>query len=265
MFAYSLPPDSQLNVTGGLRAYRTHPREVERVSRLFGLMARSGPTALDVGARDGHLSLLLAERFERVVALDLNLPDVAHPRVDCVQGNAAQLGYPDRSFHTVVCAEVLEHIPPAQLPRVCRELVRVADRHVVIGVPFKQDLRVDACTCRTCGAVNPPWGHVNSFDLERLVRLMDGLVPARVDYVGRTRSVTNAVSAALQRYAGNPYGTYEQDEPCIQCGQRLLPPAERNFTQKVATKLAHWGTTLQMAATPWRANWIHVLFERPPR
>ena len=202
---------------------------------------------------------------ERVVALDLNLPDVAHPRVDCVQGNAAQLGYPDRSFHTVVCAEVLEHIPPAQLPRVCRELVRVADRHVVIGVPFKQDLRVDACTCRTCGAVNPPWGHVNSFDLERLVRLMDGLVPARVDYVGRTRSVTNAVSAALQRYAGNPYGTYEQDEPCIQCGQRLLPPAERNFTQKVATKLAHWGTTLQMAATPWRANWIHVLFERPPR
>lgn len=262
MYAYSLPPDSQLNVSGELRAYRQHPREVERVSRLFGLMARSGPSALDVGARDGHLSLQLAERFGRVVALDLNQPRVEHPRIDCVQGDAAELTFADRAFHTVVCAEVLEHIPPKILPRVCRELVRVTGKNLVIGVPFKQDLRVDCCTCRTCGAVNPPWGHVNSFDLERLVGLMDGLAPAKVDYVGRTRSVTNGVSAALQRYAGNPYGTYEQEEPCIQCGQRLLPPAERSFAQKVATKLAHWGTTLQVAATPWRANWIHVLFER---
>jgi len=265
VLAYSLPPDSKLNLAGELRAYRAHPREIERVSRLFDLMDRSGPTALDVGARDGHLSLQLAERFERVVALDLNLPHIEHPRVDCVQGDAAQLSFGDRSFHTVVCAEVLEHIPPALLPRVCREIARVAARHVVIGVPFKQDLRVDCCTCGSCGAINPPWGHVNSFDLQRLVDLMDGMVPAKVDYVGSTRAATNAMSAGLLRYAGNPYGTYEQDEPCVHCGQRLLPPAERNLAQKVATKLAHWGTTLQTALTPQRANWIHVLFERDSR
>jgi SAM-dependent methyltransferase len=263
VFAYPLPPDSQLNLAGELRAYREHPREVERVSRLFGLMARSGPSALDIGARDGHLSLLLAERFDRVVALDLTLPQVQHPRIDCVQGDAAQMSFADRSFHTVVCAEVLEHIPPALLPRVCQEIVRVAGRHVVIGVPFKQDLRVDCCTCRSCGAVNPPWGHVNSFDLERLTGLMAGLKPVKVDYVGRTRAVTNAVSASLMRFAGNPFGTYEQDEPCVQCGQRLLPPGHRNLAQKAATRLAHWGTTLQVALTPWRGNWMHVLFERP--
>lgn len=252
-----------MNLSGALRAYREHPREVERVARLFSLMARSGPEALDVGARDGHLSLLLAERFERVVALDLNRPQVDHPRIQCVEGDASRLAYADRSFHTVVCAEVLEHIPPTLLPQVCRELVRVTGRHLVIGVPFEQDLRVDCCTCRTCGAVNPPWGHVNSFGLERLVRLMDGLVPAKVDYVGRTRSATNPLSARLLRFAGNPYGTYEQEEPCIACGQRLLPPAGRSFVQKVATRLAHWGNTLQATVTPWRANWIHVRFERP--
>lgn len=250
-------------MTGELRAYREHPREVERVSRLFGLLARSGPTALDVGARDGHLSILLAERFDRVVALDLTLPEVQHPRVQCVMGDAAQLTFSDRSFDTVVCAEVLEHIPPALLPRVCSEIVRVAARHVVIGVPFRQDLRVDCCTCRSCGAVNPPWGHVNSFDLQRLVGLMPGLVPAKVDYVGRTRAVTNAVSAGLLRFAGNPYGTYDQDEPCVHCGQPLQPPAPRNLAQKVATKLAYWGTTAQRSLSPWRANWMHVLFERP--
>jgi len=253
-----------MSIQSELRAYREHPREVERVARLFGLMARSGPQALDVGARDGHLSLLLAERFERVVALDLNLPEVSHPRVECVVGDAAHLNYPDQSFHTVVCAEVLEHIPPTLLPAVCRELVRVAAHHVVIGVPFRQDLRVACCTCRTCGTVNPPWGHVNSFDLERLVGLMHGLVPVKVEYVGRTRAVTNALSAGLLRFAGNPYGTYDQDEPCIQCGERLLRPGQRNLAQKVATRLAHWGNMAQTALTPWRGNWMHVLFERAP-
>lgn len=253
-----------MSLQSELRAYREHPREVERVSRLFGLMARSGPQALDVGARDGHLSVLLAERFERVVALDLNLPVIDHPRVECVAGDAAQLAYPDRSFHTVVCAEVLEHIPPALLPQVCRELVRVAAHHVVIGVPFRQDLRVACSTCGSCGTINPPWGHVNSFDLQRLAGLMEGMLPIEVDYVGRTRAVTNALSAGLLRFAGNPYGTYDQHEPCIHCGQRLLPPKPRNLAQRLATRLAHWGNVAQTALTPWRGNWMHVRFERAP-
>ena len=261
-FAFTLPPESHLTAKGDLRAYRQHPREVERVSRLFGLMARSGASALDVGARDGHLSILLAERFERVVALDLKLPQIHHPRIECVQGDAADLAFADRSFDTVICAEVLEHIPPALLPTVCRELARVTDRHLVIGVPFRQDLRLDCTTCAHCGGINPPYGHVNSFDLQRLASLMPGLRPAKVDYVGRTRATTNAFSANLMRFAGNPFGTYEQDEPCIHCDHKLRAPESRTLAQKVATRLAHWGNTVQTALTPWRANWIHVRFER---
>lgn len=263
VFAHTHPHDSEISIQSELRAYRQHRREVERVSRLFELIAKSGPRALDVGARDGHLSLLLAERFDRVVALDLVLPDVTHPRVECIAGNAAHLAFPDQSFHTVVCAEVLEHIPPALLPVVCRELVRVASHHVVIGVPFRQDLRLSCCTCYTCGTINPPWGHVNSFDLARLVGLMNGLDPVNVDFVGRTRATTNALSAALMRFAGNPYGTYDQHEPCIHCGERLLTPKPRNLAQKVATKVATWTNVAQVAMTPWRGNWMHVLFERP--
>ena len=262
VFAHSHPPDPRISIQSELRAYRQHPREVERVSRLFELMSRSGPQALDVGARDGHLSLLLAERFDRVVALDLKVPDVAHPRVQCIVGDATQLPFPDQSFHTVVCTEVLEHIPPELLPTVCRELVRVAAHHVVIGVPFRQDLRLSCCTCYACGTINPPWGHVNSFGLARLVGLMNGLEPVNVDFVGRTRATTNALSAGLMRFAGNPYGTYDQHEPCIHCGGRLLPPNPRNLAQKLATKVATWINVAQVAMTPWRGNWMHVLFER---
>jgi ubiquinone/menaquinone biosynthesis C-methylase UbiE len=256
--------DVEVNPSIGLQEYRAHPHDVERVQRLFSLVPRKGVSALDVGARDGHLSVLLAERFERVVALDLATPAVEHPRVECVQGDAAALAYPDNAFHTIVCAEVLEHIPPALLPRVCSEIVRVASHCVVIGVPYQQDLRLACSTCRRCGTINPPWGHVNSFDESRLTALMSGLVRTEVDYVGKTRESSNALSASLFKFAGNPFGTYGQEESCIGCGQALLPPPPRNLAQRLATRVAQWALDVQAAFTPWRGNWMHMRFEKRP-
>lgn len=245
-----------------LRSYREHPREVERVSRLLKLVPEHGALALDVGARDGHLSMLLTQRFERVVALDLERPAVEHSRIECVQGDAAALPYPDNSFETVVCAEVLEHIPQRLLSKVCNEIVRVTSHCAVIGVPYLQDLRVACTTCRRCGTTNPPWGHVNSFDEPRLAALMKGLSPTAVDFVGRTRAATNGLSAGLLAFAGNPYGTYDQEEVCVNCQQALLPPLQRSLAQKAATKLAVWGMGVQSAFTPWRGNWVHMRFDK---
>ena len=45
---------------------------------------------------------------------------------------------------------------------------RVARHAIVVGVPYRQDLRVGRTTCAACRGTNPPWGHVNSFDENRL-------------------------------------------------------------------------------------------------
>jgi len=248
--------------SGDLHAYRTHPRELERIARFFTLLPAHGPNVLDIGARDGHLSVLLAERFDHVVALDLSPPSVDHPRVQALQGDACALPFADNTFHTVVCAEVLEHIPAALLPKACSEIMRVASQCAVIGVPYRQDLRVACTTCYHCGTVNPPWGHVNSFDEQALCRLMKRALPARQDYVGRTREATNRLAAALMNYAGNPYGTYEQDEPCVSCGRLLTPPPARSLPQRVATRLATWALSVQKIFTPWHASWLHARFEK---
>lgn len=245
-----------------LKAYRSHPREAERVRSLFELVPPDGHRALDIGARDGHLSLILAERFDCVVALDLHCPVIDHPRVQCVQGDASALQFDDGSFDTVICAEVLEHVPPTLLEKVGHEISRVTRQTAVIGVPYKQDLRVGRTRCHACGKNNPPWGHVNSFDEQRLAALMPGMRPTRIDFVGQTRSATNAVSAGLLEYAGHPYGTYEQDEACIHCGAAITKPQERNLAQKIATRTAYWLEAIQLRLTPMRGNWIHARFDR---
>jgi hypothetical protein len=229
---------------------------------LMRLAPLKGDSSLDVGARDGYLSKLLAERFDCVTALDLDKPVIDHPRVECVQGDITALLYPDASFDLVFCSEVLEHIPCQLLATACRELARVSKKYVLIGVPYKQDIRVGQTTCVTCGGINPPWGHVNSFDENQLAALFPGFATITQSFVGTSEAATNALSCWLTNLAGNPYGTYGQEEPCIHCNAKILPPGERRLWQKVATRLAFIGLHAQKPFVKPHGNWIHLLLAR---
>jgi SAM-dependent methyltransferase len=238
---------------------RRSAKEQARTGDLMALVLPGLSNALDVGARDGYLSRLLAERVSEVVALDLEEPQFRFDRVACVKGDVTALQFDDRAFDLVLCAEVLEHVPA--LDRAAAELARVTRRYLVVGVPYRQDIRVGRTTC-SCGAKNPPWGHVNSFDESRLSGLFPGLRVARKSFVGSSRATTNGLAAALMDFAGNPFGTYEQDEPCVKCGQRIPPPPGRSLAQKAATRAALYLQRAQTALTRPHGNWIHLLLER---
>jgi Methyltransferase domain len=241
---------------------RDSSAEQARKSDLLRLMPHKGQHALDIGAREGYFSIAMADRFEKVTALDLTRPRIANPKVQCVSGNAVDLQFSSHSFDLVLCTEVLEHIPTKQLMNACREIERVASKDILIGVPYKQDIRVGRTTCYSCGTLNPPWGHVNSFDEQTLANLFTNCKIEELSYVGENRHHTNLLSVALMDVAGNPYGTYEQEEPCIHCGRALLLPPRRTPTQRIATKLAYWSqrTTAYLASA--RGNWIHMMLRK---
>jgi len=245
-----------------LSEYRASLNEQMRTNDLLRLMPASGKTALDIGARDGYFSLLLAERFEKVIALDLNKPTISHPKIVCLEGNAANLELPDCSIDFVFCAEVLEHIPKTILSTVCRELERVCTDKLLIGVPYRQDIRVGRTTCYSCMGKNPPWGHVNSFDEYCLENLFPGCSIEATSFVGTSTEKTNALSVLLMDFAGNPYGAYDQEEPCIHCGRSLVQPPERNFSQKVLTKLAFIARSSTGLLAKPQGNWIHMLLSK---
>jgi len=244
-----------------LQKYRESEQEKARTEDLLRLLPRGRKSVLDIGTRDGHFSRLLTEYFEEVTALDLQKPSFEYPRVTTVAGDVARLQFPDSSFDCVFCAEVLEHVPA--LEQACRELARITRHELIIGVPFRQDTRSGRTTCRQCGKRNPPWGHVNSFDETRLRQLFPGLALKTKSFVGSTNEVTNVISAMLMDVAGNPWGTYEQDEPCIHCGAALAPPPDaRSFLSRACSGAAARLDRLQMAFAQPHANWIHVVFSK---
>jgi SAM-dependent methyltransferase len=241
-----------------LRSYRTSPQEAARTADLLRILPQGRNSVLDIGARDGHFSLLLTKYFPEVTALDLQRPAFDFPNVTTVAGDVTKLEFADAAFDCVFCAEVLEHIP--DVSAACREMLRVARHEIVIGVPFRQDTRVGRCTCSSCGKTNPPWGHVNSFDADRLIRLFAGARLMSTSFVGTNSSATNPFSAFLMDLGGNPWGSYDQDEPCTYCGASMLPPASRPIWRRACSAIAVRLDKLQERMTRAHGNWIHLVF-----
>lgn len=243
-----------------IKTYRESDQEKARTSDLLHLLPQGRRSVLDIGARDGHFSRVLTEHFDEVTALDLEKPDFSIQRVTTLAGDVTNLQFADDSFDCVFCAEVLEHVP--EVVQACREIARVARHEIVIGVPYKQDTRLGRTTCRSCGHKNPPWGHVNRFDEQRLAKLFHGLTIKAMSFVGLVRDATNPISTFLMDMAGNPWGTYDQDEQCIYCGGKLTPPAQRSIYSRVCSGVAIRINRVQSVFTQAHGNWIHVLFSK---
>ncbi len=93
--------------SGDYAAYRpTYPRAL--VDYLASLCEHTD-AALDVGCGTGQLSVLLAERFERVIATDASAPQIekaeAHARVEYRVAPAESSGLPDDAFDLITVAQ----------------------------------------------------------------------------------------------------------------------------------------------------------------
>lgn len=236
--------------------------EQSRIADLLNIIVERGQRMLDAGTRDGYLAKRLVDRFDEVIALDLERPAFEHGKITTVAGNITKLDFPDGHFDLVLCAEVIEHLSGDDLARACRELARVCSMQLVIGVPFHQDLRLGRTTCASCDHENPAWGHLSSFDLAKLTSLFAGLTVNKLSYVGSHHARTNWLSTRLLALAGNPYGPYHQLEPCIHCDAPLKAPAPRSFTQRVLSKIATLVQKAQDLTTKAQAKWLHVDFRK---
>lgn len=83
-------------------------------------------SVLDVGGRGRQMQALTRAR---VTTVNIEPPaDIIHPK-------GAPLPLPDRSFDVVTACDVLEHIAAPDRTAFLRELIRVADRRVVLCFP----------------------------------------------------------------------------------------------------------------------------------
>ena len=118
-------------------------------------------------------------------------------------------------------------------------------------------------TCSNCARINPPYGHLNSFDEERLGKLFPSLTRLAVEHLAENKERSNFVSVALQDFAGNPYGAYDQEEPCVFCGSKLRPPDRISLVRRAAASVGVRLYHLQLKFNKPMPTWILLLFQKP--
>lgn len=227
------------------------------------LLPASGRVALHVGSCDAELVPLLVAHFKHVVIADRVRPRVEHERVTCVSCDPAHLVFPDAAFDVVLCTGLLERVAPEQLAHVAGELQRVAGAQLLVEVAYREDLRLGRRTCPGCGCINPPQGHLNHFDEQRLSALFGASRLQQVRLLGEDVRRTNALATWLRDRAGNPDpGEAAADEPCLYCGRGLgLPPAPGPL-QRALKRLAGWSEAAQRAlgfGEHPQPGWVHIL------
>jgi len=131
--------------------------EIIRLSKKY-----IGKRVLDVGAGSGALINLIPN----AIGLDLA---PKHPKI--IEGDISNIPFSDDSFDTIFATEILEHLDDGILNKGLDEIFRVlrgGGGHLIITVPYKEDLRQNMVVCPKCGAKFHRVGHMQVFDEKRM-------------------------------------------------------------------------------------------------
>lgn len=112
------------------RAYNTKERTCSYWHQVDEVLSLGARTALEVGPGPGIVTDWLRKAGVEVTTLDMESrlePDVV--------GSVTEMPVDDGAYDAVVCSQVLEHLPFAEVERALAELARVARVGVVISVP----------------------------------------------------------------------------------------------------------------------------------
>lgn len=124
-----------------------------------------GNRVLDAGAGSGAIINLLPE----AIGIDLVSK---HKRM--LEGDISNLPFINCSFDTIFATEVLEHLDDSTLDKCLDEIHRVlADEgHLIITVPYNENLTLNQVYCPKCGECFHKVGHQQSFDELRMEELL---------------------------------------------------------------------------------------------
>jgi SAM-dependent methyltransferase len=167
-----------------LKRYSSDYDQQLRARVVASLIPADAANVLDVGCGSGFITRHI--KAPRVVGLDPSSEALARFEGECVQGSADALPFGDVAFDTVVCTEVLEHLSKPVYARTLAELARVAGRHVLIGVPYRERLSGGLTRCAECGRVYHVSLHQRAFHSPNDVeKLFPGFVQQAAVLVGR--------------------------------------------------------------------------------
>ena len=136
---------------------------------------------LDIGCGTGTLLRILSEKNDNLFGIDLSEDNCKRlnnefqstkKSIVVKQGKITDIPFEDNYFKTIFCTETFEHVLPEDLPIGLKEIHRVMkeDGHLIATIPYNE--RISYVVCPDCHAIFPPYQHMQSFDKDKIKKLL---------------------------------------------------------------------------------------------
>jgi len=150
---------------------------LRKAKRLTGGRAIS---VLNIGVGNGFLECECAAQGWDVNGVDpsqVAVDGLQRKGISAIVGTIEDLPYPDERFDVVFCSEVFEHLTPDQFAIGLAQIRRVLKSGgMLIGtVPFEEDMSKYRTVCPSCGLVFHRWCHHQSFTIDRMRSVLNGM------------------------------------------------------------------------------------------
>ena len=135
-----------------------------------------GARVLDIGVGSGDLERMALAKGVDIHALDPSEKTIERLRTSLGLGDKARSGrveaipFADGHFDGIVMSEVLEHLDDRVLAMGLGEVVRALKPggFLLATTPYRERLEDSRVICPGCGLSFHRWGHVQSFDRQRM-------------------------------------------------------------------------------------------------
>ena len=187
-------------------------------------------SVLDVGCGNGDLTNRL-DRQRLAVGLDQSLAALQWVQLPRLQANLVEIPFSDNAFDMVIAAEVIEHLRVPAFKQALQQLARVARRHILISVPYSENLEVRNIQCPQCKCRFHRYLHMRSFDypsLEKLFRDTVGTQMIRAEAIVQHKQPRFLPALLYLRDQVWPGAfTFPARILCPQCGYSTMEFASR--------------------------------------
>jgi ubiquinone/menaquinone biosynthesis C-methylase UbiE len=129
----------------------------------------------DIGCGNGvFVNHLLSSRpLLNITAVDRSSKALEFVKSNKVQAEITSLPFDNRCFDCVTCLEVLEHLSIDDFPLAINELSRVADKYIIVSVPFAERTEESYTKCPACKSIFNRELHLQSFDEAKFINLFE--------------------------------------------------------------------------------------------
>jgi ubiquinone/menaquinone biosynthesis C-methylase UbiE len=144
-----------------------------RFDETINLIPDDVKTLADIGCGNGVLAAHMEEKklSIKVMGIDRSEEALKYVKTDKAIGDVTAIPLGDKEYDCVTCLQVLEHIPVNNYSTALFELSRISKKYIIIGVPFQEDLTVNATQCPQCKSFFNSDMHLRSYNMDDMNNL----------------------------------------------------------------------------------------------